>query len=343
MKRLMCSLSAVAIAVAMCPVASFAEQASVGIDEDAFPDEVFRSVVSLRYDIDGDEKLSEEEIADVVAMDVRGLGIEDLTGIECFTSLRELDCSENSLYALDLSSNSALITLVCEDNECEAATMSIIPGIDAGKMRNVEGGKIASIFGGIAIQYLVEEGKPASNRITYEYDCGNDFTASFAFVRPAGNAPGDSGDADDPSTDSDQNEGGDANEDGKKSDGKGAGDISSPIQEHADVRDSIDTKTGKTVAKKAALKAPKIKLKAKKRRIIVSWSKVMGATGYRIYVSKKKSGSYKLAKTVRGGRAGTFALKARKGKRVYVKVRALKKGKNVILGKMSKVRTARAR
>jgi len=45
-----------------------------------------------------------------------GHGITDLTGIEAFTALTELNCNDNSLTALDLSNNTALTNLDCHNN-----------------------------------------------------------------------------------------------------------------------------------------------------------------------------------------------------------------------------------
>ena len=43
--------------------------------------------------------------------------ISDLTGIEAFTALTFLDCSENQLTSLDVSTNTALEVLYCYDNQ----------------------------------------------------------------------------------------------------------------------------------------------------------------------------------------------------------------------------------
>lgn len=45
------------------------------------------------------------------------LGITDLTGVEAFTSLTGLDCSKNSLSAIDISKNTALASLNCNENQ----------------------------------------------------------------------------------------------------------------------------------------------------------------------------------------------------------------------------------
>ena len=45
------------------------------------------------------------------------LGIFDLTGIEAFTALTNLNCEQNQLASLDVSANTALTTLGCKFNQ----------------------------------------------------------------------------------------------------------------------------------------------------------------------------------------------------------------------------------
>lgn len=50
------------------------------------------------------------------SIDCFSLGISDLTGIEAFTSLTHLNCSDNMISTLDVSENIDLITLTCVQN-----------------------------------------------------------------------------------------------------------------------------------------------------------------------------------------------------------------------------------
>jgi Leucine-rich repeat (LRR) protein len=52
------------------------------------------------------------------------MSIADLKGIEYFTALNELNCSNNKLTALDLSANTALETLHCNNNQLTALDVS---------------------------------------------------------------------------------------------------------------------------------------------------------------------------------------------------------------------------
>jgi len=52
----------------------------------------------------------------VTVLDVSGQGIEDLTGIEFFTALENLDCSNNEIVFINLNDNTALTCLNASDN-----------------------------------------------------------------------------------------------------------------------------------------------------------------------------------------------------------------------------------
>ena len=89
--------------------------ADVAINEENFPDAGFREVVSL-YDLDQDAVLSNQEIAAVRELDCSYHEIGDLTGVQVFTSLKELHCQHNALTALNVRSNSKLTYLDCTGN-----------------------------------------------------------------------------------------------------------------------------------------------------------------------------------------------------------------------------------
>ena len=81
-----------------------------------FSDAAFRAYLSENCDTDADGNLSEAEIAATAEMDVSGLGIQSLAGIENFTELRFLYCSDNRLASLNVSANTALERLFCDGN-----------------------------------------------------------------------------------------------------------------------------------------------------------------------------------------------------------------------------------
>ena len=92
----------------------------VPIDEEHFPDEMFRLYVSIMADEDSDNVLSDAEASERSTIALSDLGISSLKGIEYFTELSALDCSSNSLDILDLSSNPNLQLLYCNDNLLES-------------------------------------------------------------------------------------------------------------------------------------------------------------------------------------------------------------------------------
>ncbi len=95
----------------------------VFVSEMAFPDENFRNwLLSKDYGKSG--YITAAGLAGVTNINVYEQGIADLKGIEYFTALNELNCSNNKLTALDLSANTALETLHCNNNQLTALDMS---------------------------------------------------------------------------------------------------------------------------------------------------------------------------------------------------------------------------
>lgn len=81
----------------------------------------------------------------------------------------------------------------------------------------------------------------------------------------------------------------------------------------------------KTVSAKPVLaKVRNVKAKNKtKRSAAITWKRVAGANGYKVYRSTKKNGKFKAVKTIKKGKTVKFVnKKLKKGKRYYYKVRA---------------------
>lgn len=89
----------------------------VALDEKNFPDEAFRALLAEAVDSNGDSLLSTLETRRVSELNCSGLGIADLTGIEHFTQLVALNCENNELTALDVSSNKLLSEIYCGGNQ----------------------------------------------------------------------------------------------------------------------------------------------------------------------------------------------------------------------------------
>lgn len=96
----------------------------IAIDDKNFPDTVFRRYV-FTFDTNNDDALNEAEIAAVKEIDVYGDRVHDLTGIEYFTALEDLDCAGNSLTTLDVGKNTNLKELRCYGNDLTSLDLRI--------------------------------------------------------------------------------------------------------------------------------------------------------------------------------------------------------------------------
>lgn len=102
----------------------------IAIDEVNFPDANFRSYVSTTFDNDKNNTLSEAEIGAATVINVSNSSVSSLTGIEKFTALTKLDCSDNRLTSLNLSSNTALTYIDCSNNWLTSTDL-ILPAFSA--------------------------------------------------------------------------------------------------------------------------------------------------------------------------------------------------------------------
>ncbi len=112
----------------------------IEINEENFPDENFRSfAVQLEESIAdngiADGAFSENEIALITSVSVRSMSVKDLAGIEFFTALETLDCSDNDIENLDLSGNTNLKELYCSENnlhELDVSGLQQLAKLDCG-------------------------------------------------------------------------------------------------------------------------------------------------------------------------------------------------------------------
>lgn len=119
-------------------VGPFASVEKVVVQLEDIPDEAFRTYLAANVDTNETGAISEEEVAAAVAFGTAGepdekgnglcgLGISDLTGIEHFTSLKSVVCSGNNITELDLSKNTQLTEVIC--NDCELEEL-VVPSTD---------------------------------------------------------------------------------------------------------------------------------------------------------------------------------------------------------------------
>ena len=95
----------------------------IPIDEEHFPDDIFRSFVQAAYDTNTNGYLGQTERESVSYVSVNGKGIISLEGLSFFKNIKTLDCSNNQLDQLDLSAFSELTNLYC--NYCGLTSLDL--------------------------------------------------------------------------------------------------------------------------------------------------------------------------------------------------------------------------
>ena len=91
----------------------------------AIPDENFeQALIDLGYDNVIDGQVLTSSISSITNLDVSNKSIQDLTGIEDFTSLINLDCSDNFLSSLNLGQKQNLKDLECQSNQLTSINIS---------------------------------------------------------------------------------------------------------------------------------------------------------------------------------------------------------------------------
>ena len=109
----------------------------VNINEDNFPDENFRKWL-LSQSYGKDAVITDAEMTSITKINARSCKIQDLTGIEFFTELTELDvCNTvdtpeenwNKITSIDLSSNTKLRKLWCGYNQITSLDLSDCPDL----------------------------------------------------------------------------------------------------------------------------------------------------------------------------------------------------------------------
>lgn len=106
--------------------------------EDKFSDPHFFAFCMEHYDLNGDGHVSRYEAQRILKMDCSGLGIASLDGIEEFSRLQRLVCSDNILTVLDLSGNRALTYLDCSANllvRLDIERLLLLATLDCGSNR----------------------------------------------------------------------------------------------------------------------------------------------------------------------------------------------------------------
>ena len=124
----------------------------VNINEENFPDANFRTWL-LAQDYGKDAVITDAEMAGITKIVARGCSIEDLTGLQFFTELTELDASNseemhpmeqwNHISSINLSGNSKLRVLWLDNNQITSINLSPcsdlrILGINNNRLMNLD-------------------------------------------------------------------------------------------------------------------------------------------------------------------------------------------------------------
>ncbi|MBX4271822.1 leucine-rich repeat domain-containing protein [Clostridium estertheticum] len=89
-----------------------------------FTDDNFKSIVYSKIGKTAPSPILESDVKDIKSLDLSGAEVSSSSGLEYFTSLTELNCSNNELVTLDVSKNTALIALSCWGNKLTTLDVS---------------------------------------------------------------------------------------------------------------------------------------------------------------------------------------------------------------------------
>ena len=95
----------------------------VKIDATNFPDKEFRSFLCTHFGLMAGDEITPEQIQNTQELSCNAKDIESLKGIELFTSLKHLFCSENPITELDLRNCPSLIVVKCDD--CDLTSLKV--------------------------------------------------------------------------------------------------------------------------------------------------------------------------------------------------------------------------
>ena len=91
-------------------------------------DEILRQYcLDMFDDSPKDGKISAKEARFVMMLDIEEMNIQSLVGIEYFTQLKKLRCSDNEIKEIDISKNKVLKELDCSNNPIDRLDVSELP------------------------------------------------------------------------------------------------------------------------------------------------------------------------------------------------------------------------
>ena len=104
----------------------------ISVSQNTFvPDDNFeQALIDLGYDAGVlDDFVPTANINTITNLDVASKSIADLTGVQDFVALSILDCSDNDLSSLTVSSNLNLTEIYCNNNVLTSLNVSTLPGL----------------------------------------------------------------------------------------------------------------------------------------------------------------------------------------------------------------------
>ena len=93
------------------------------------PDEVFKGYLVENFDSNGDGEVSKSEAVTVQTIDVNGMNITSLAGIDYFVNLKSLNCSKTQVQHIDLSELPNLTSLDCSNTKVQYIDLSELPNL----------------------------------------------------------------------------------------------------------------------------------------------------------------------------------------------------------------------
>ena len=118
------------------------ESQTVAVNSTNFPDQRFCNWISANVDKDKNGTLEQKEILGVTQMNISGNKIANIQGVQIFTKLKTLDCSDNLLLTLDVSKLANLQKLDCSGN---ALTKLNVTGLTKLTELACTGGKLGAL------------------------------------------------------------------------------------------------------------------------------------------------------------------------------------------------------
>jgi hypothetical protein len=130
------------------------------IQEVEFEDNLFDAYAKENLDSNGDGLFSLDEAAKIKSLNVSNLGLKSLKGIESFAALETLNCSDNELTEIDLSTLKLLKDLNCSINSL--SELNIRPNINLISLNCTENPSLSSIYVWTGFNATTNFSKPES-------------------------------------------------------------------------------------------------------------------------------------------------------------------------------------